>query len=171
MKQADSIYMSIGTNLGSRRSNILEAVRRIKDIPFDIQSNASIYRTEPVGYTGQDDFFNTALKGTTQLGPSDLLKAVKGIERDMGRKKSRRWGPRLIDIDILIYNDIIVKNSELIIPHKRIMDRYFILVMLNEIEPGLIIPSMGSVSGRLKEETFSEYVEKIEYINFTQEIL
>jgi len=171
MKQSDNIFLSIGTNIGNRRKNILEAVKRIENIPFNIQSNASIYKTEPVGYTNQDDFFNTALKGATDLSPAALLGAVKAIESDMGRKESVRWGPRLIDIDILIYNDIIIKNKELTIPHKRIMERYFILVMLNEIEPGLIIPSMGAVSGKLKEETFSEDIEKIEYINFTQEIL
>lgn len=171
MKQSDNIFLSIGTNIGNRRKNILEAVKRIKNIPFNIHSNASIYRTEPVGCISQDDFFNTALKGATPLSPAALLEAVKAIESDMGRKKSIRWGPRLIDIDILIYNDIIIKNKELTIPHKRIMERYFILIMLNEIEPGLIIPSMGAVSGRLKEETFSEDIEKIEYINFTQEIL
>lgn len=106
------------------------AVRRI----------SSLYRTDPVGVTDQPEFLNLAIEGETALDPVELLRAVKRVERDIGRRPTFRWGPRVVDIDILLYDGLVLETSELTIPHREMMRRAFVLIPLAEIAPELVHP-------------------------------
>jgi 2-amino-4-hydroxy-6-hydroxymethyldihydropteridine diphosphokinase len=101
---------------------------------------SSLYRTAPVGVTDQPDFLNLAVQAETVLEPHELLTLVKRVERDIGRRPTFRWGPRVVDIDILLYGDRVLETPELTIPHPQMSNRAFVLVPLAEIAPGLIHP-------------------------------
>lgn len=135
------VYLGLGSNLGDRRKNIEEAIKLIaqrKDIK--VREVSSLYETEPVGYEGQRWFINGALKVETTLKPEELLGALKEIEKAVGRVGSSRWGPRVIDLDILLYDDKKIKDKDLIIPHPEMHRRTFVLIPLAEITPDLIHP-------------------------------
>jgi len=136
------VYLGLGSNLGDREANIAEALRRLGE-KVHIETMSSLYETEPVGVREQPWFLNAVCEGDTGLSPFELLSFVKGIERSMGRKPSVRWGPRLIDIDILFYDELVHHDEELTIPHPRIQERRFVLVPLAEIAPGLVHPVLG----------------------------
>ena len=111
-----------------------------------------LYLTEPWGYTEQDDFVNAVAQVDTHLGPEELLAEVKSIEDGLGRRKGKRWGPREIDIDILLYGEEVVESDGLRIPHPGICQRGFVLAPLAEIAPDLIHPETGrKVSGHLAD--------------------
>jgi 2-amino-4-hydroxy-6-hydroxymethyldihydropteridine diphosphokinase len=133
------IYLSLGSNLGNRTSNLEKALHSLSPL-VDVVNQSSIYETEPWGVLDQPNFLNQVLEGETNLSPSELLEHVKGIEREMGRKPSRRFGPRLVDIDILFYGDQIISEDGLTIPHKRMSERAFVLIPLKEIAPDLLYP-------------------------------
>ncbi len=137
--QSERIYLSLGTNLGNRELN-LDAV--LKDLPPEvfILERSPIYQTAPWGYLDQPDFLNQVLLVETTLSPQGLLEHIKGIEENIGRKPSFRYGPRKVDIDILFYGDRIIQDEVLEIPHPRIKDRAFVLVPLADIDPGLVYP-------------------------------
>ena len=128
----NQIYLSIGTNLGDRLLNLLSAVVLLQE-KTEIKAVSGIYRTEPVGYLEQPDFYNLVLHAETELSPHELLRFVKSIENQMGRQKTIRFGPRNIDIDILYYNDLLLETEDLIIPHARMHERRFVLVPLSEL--------------------------------------
>jgi len=146
-----SIILSLGTNIGDKKANIFDAISKLRENNIEIVAASPLYLTKPVGYFHQDDFFNIALDIKTELNPNSLLDLTQKIEKEMGREKNFRWGPRKIDIDILIYNDIILKSKKLSIPHKEIANRYFIVKMIEDIKPELIIPGVNiSVSDLVK---------------------
>lgn len=127
-------YLGAGSNLGNRRENIKKALDYLaKTRGVRIEKASRIYETEPVGGLAQNRFLNAAIKIQTSLTPQLLLKALKKIEKDLGRKKTVRWGPREIDLDILLYADKIIKRKNLIIPHPRMFEREFVLRPLREI--------------------------------------
>lgn len=134
-----TIYLSLGSNIGNRKKNLEKALielgqNNIKEIKI-----SSFYETEPVG-PKQRNFYNIAGKFKTNLKPQELLKTVKQIEEKLGRTKTYHWGPRVIDIDILFYGKQIIKSKNLIIPHKEIINRAFVLVPMNEIAPNFVHP-------------------------------
>ncbi|MDD5131562.1 MAG: 2-amino-4-hydroxy-6-hydroxymethyldihydropteridine diphosphokinase [bacterium] len=131
-----TIYLGLGTNLGNKRKNIKEAIRLLRR-DVKIVKVSSLYKTKPVGYLDQPDFLNAVAEIKTSLTPLQLLRQVKSIERIMGRTRTARWGPRLIDIDILLYEGKKIKHSKLIIPHPQINKRNFVLKPLKEIAPAL----------------------------------
>ncbi len=131
-----TVYLGLGTNLGNKRNNLKEAVRLLRR-EVKIVKVSSLYKTKPVGYLDQPDFLNAVVAAKTSLTPLQLLKQVKAIEKIMGRVKSVPWGPRLIDIDILLYEGKKVNHSRLIIPHPQINKRGFVLKPLKEIAPAL----------------------------------
>jgi 2-amino-4-hydroxy-6-hydroxymethyldihydropteridine diphosphokinase len=137
-----TIYLGLGSNLGNRARNIYAALRRLRS-HVRLDRVSSLYETEPVGVTDQPWFLNLVCLGQTALQPEALLVAVKGIERDMGRKEGVRFGPRLIDIDILFYDDLVVRTERLEIPHPRLHQRGFVLIPLMELAPELVHPVLN----------------------------
>lgn len=131
-------YLSAGSNLGDRIANLDRAIGLIAGLDgVDVIAVSSYYETEPVGFADQPDFMNCAVGIETTLDPHQLLEALLHIEKSMGRTRSVRWGPRLIDIDILIYEGLSIRTDELEIPHPRMTERAFVMVPLAEIAPGL----------------------------------
>ena len=131
-------YLGLGSNSGNRLRNIVKAsylINRASGIKF--LKFSSIYKSKPWGYTNQKEFYNAVVKIETALKPHALLKVCKKIERKMGRRKRFRWGPRTVDIDILIYGNVKKNTKVLTIPHKYIKERVFVLVPLVEIDKNI----------------------------------
>jgi 2-amino-4-hydroxy-6-hydroxymethyldihydropteridine diphosphokinase len=151
MKNIETVYLALGTNLGNRSLNLVHACSALKKF-VAVSRISHIYQTPPWGITDQPEFLNQVLEVTTELPPQDLLTAVKQIEVDMGRVPSEKYGPRLIDIDILIYGCHEVNSPDLIIPHAHMAERAFVLVPLNELAPDLVPPGedQHSISEMLK---------------------
>jgi 2-amino-4-hydroxy-6-hydroxymethyldihydropteridine diphosphokinase len=143
-----SIYLGLGSNLGDRDANLRAALGRLADF-MEIARVSSVYETEPLLVEDQPLFHNLACAGLTSLGPLDLLHSLKRIERDLGRVPGPRYGPRQIDIDILLYSDLIVTTPELTIPHPGMLERAFVLIPLAEIAPDERHPVAGQAIGRL----------------------
>ncbi len=139
------VYLGLGSNLGDRAANLREALRRLAG-KVTIRSISSLYETEPwepglsKGVSDQPAFLNAACMGETDLSPQDLIRFTQSIERQMGRVPTRRWGPRLIDLDILLYGDWILDTPDLSVPHPRLTQRRFVLVPLAEIAAEVIHP-------------------------------
>lgn len=126
-------YLGLGSNLGNRRENLKKAISLLKEEGVKILKKSKVMQTAPVGYKDQPDFLNQVIKVETELAPFQLLKTVKMIEKKMGRKKTFRWGPRVIDIDILLYNGVKINTKMLTIPHREIKNRDFLLILLKEV--------------------------------------
>jgi 2-amino-4-hydroxy-6-hydroxymethyldihydropteridine diphosphokinase len=133
------VYLALGSNLGDRRANLQAAIARLAP-QIEIEQVSAVYETEPAYVLDQPRFLNLALRGRTTLAPPALLAALKTIERDLGRTAGTRFGPRLIDLDILLYDDQALASDELTIPHPRMAERPFVLVPLAEIAPNLTPP-------------------------------
>jgi 2-amino-4-hydroxy-6-hydroxymethyldihydropteridine diphosphokinase len=128
------IYLSLGTNLGDRQANLQQALQELKR-QITITAISHVYETEPWGVTDQPAFLNICIAGTTALAPHELLDFCKHIETEIGRKPTFKWGPRLIDIDILFYNNMIMEDEILSIPHPFVDERAFVLAPLADIAP------------------------------------
>ena len=127
-------YLGLGSNIGDRKQQLLKAIDlsgNIKGIKVTKQS--SIYETAPIGYTDQPNFLNLCLEIETELSPQQLLKHCLDIEQQLHRVREIRWGPRTLDIDILLYSDNIIETDNLSIPHPRMQERAFVLIPLNDI--------------------------------------
>jgi 2-amino-4-hydroxy-6-hydroxymethyldihydropteridine diphosphokinase len=135
------VYLSLGSNLRDRMGNLKSAVERLSE-KVTIKKVSSVYETEPVYYREQPMFLNAVVRGATTLDPFQLLGFLKGIESDLGRQRSFRNAPRIIDIDILFYGKRIIQTEELTVPHPRIAERAFVLVPLAEIAPDLVHPQL-----------------------------
>jgi 2-amino-4-hydroxy-6-hydroxymethyldihydropteridine diphosphokinase len=140
METQDSIFLLLGTNLGNRLENIHLAVTHINEKIGHIVQKSSLYETQAWGIEDQPSFFNQVIEISTTLPPEDLLFQINIIEAQMGRKRFKKWGERLIDIDILYYNQKIIQQPLLEIPHPGIPLRRFTLVPLKEIAPKFIHP-------------------------------
>lgn len=138
------IYLSLGSNLGDRKSN-LEAVQSALPPEVVVLKASSIYETKPWGYLDQPKFLNQILLAETQLSARDLLTCLKGLESNLGREPNFRYGPRLVDIDIIFYGDQIIKEPGLEIPHPRFMERAFVLIPLVEISFDLPVPGTDQI--------------------------
>jgi 2-amino-4-hydroxy-6-hydroxymethyldihydropteridine diphosphokinase len=133
------IYLALGTNLGDRMENLRRATASLSPI-IHVTALSSVYETPPWGYADQPAFLNMALVGETKNSPSDLIAFLKNLETVLGREKTFRNGPRLIDMDILFYDDLLVDEPGLVIPHPRLHERAFVLVPLNEIALDFVHP-------------------------------
>ena len=146
-------YRGLGTNLGDRRENLAQAVRRLNAGPeLKVLQTSGIYETAPWGLTGQPDFLNLVAEVSTSLSPRQLLVRVKELEQGLGRQAGPRFGPRLIDVDILLYGDSVVDEHDLQIPHASLHLRAFALVPLAELAPTLVHPVLGLSIANLAEK-------------------
>ncbi len=144
-------YLSIGSNIENRMKNleqISEILNGIKGIC--LEGVSSIYKTAPVGGVKQRMFYNAVLKVRTELSPLELLLACKRVENVLGRKKTIKWGPRIADIDILLYGRKQFQSAKLVIPHKEISKRFFVLIPLYEMAPRINIPGAGNIKRVIK---------------------
>ena len=139
-----TVYIALGTNVGEREANLLQALRLLPESGVHIRRVSSIYETEPVDYLDQEWFLNAVLEGETELDALDLLSALRVIEARMGSKKAFAKGPRKIDLDILLYGNETIDTPELQVPHPRMLERKFVLIPLAEIAPNLRHPSWKS---------------------------
>lgn len=133
-------YISIGSNLGNREENCRKAVNLLKEQGIKVVKLSSAVETRPWGLTDQPMFINMALSIETDMPPEELLAVIKCIESDMGRRPAIRWGPRIIDLDILLYEDLVIKSTSLEIPHPEMCNRDFVLKPLLEIAPDVVHP-------------------------------
>ena len=136
------VYIALGTNLGNRKKNLSDALAALSK-ELTLLKQSSIYETQPWGYLNQPRFLNMVVETDTLLFPQDLLSHLKDIETQMGRQKTFKNGPRIIDLDILFYGDTVINTEDLIIPHPRIQERGFVLVPLNDIAKEFIHPVLN----------------------------
>jgi len=146
-----TVYLALGSNVGDSREYLTKAIALLKPLLTDLRQ-ASIYRSKAVGYTDQPDFLNTALSGHTGLTPQELLKKLKLIEQEVGRTASFRWGPRQIDIDIILYGDKVLRTEDLTLPHPSFRERDFVLKPLCDLDPSLTDPISGQTVKQLLDE-------------------
>ena len=144
------VYIGVGSNLGKKKENYLEALDRIAKIPQTrIIKESSLYESEPLG-DSKEWYVNGAIEVETELGPEELLKRCKNIERAMGRKKVRKkWGARIIDLDVLLYNNLKLEKRNLKIPHPEMHTRKFVLIPLSEIAPQVVHPVLDETISKL----------------------
>jgi 2-amino-4-hydroxy-6-hydroxymethyldihydropteridine diphosphokinase len=150
---AEVVYLSLGSNVGARDQNLNAAIAALPGAGVQVLRGSSFYETEPVDYLDQAWFLNCVVEGKTELPPLDLLRGLRAIEARMGSKKSIAKGPRLIDIDILLYGQETMDASELQVPHPRMTQRRFVLAPLAEIAPELRHPSWSGTVQELLAET------------------
>jgi 2-amino-4-hydroxy-6-hydroxymethyldihydropteridine diphosphokinase len=157
---AVEIGLGLGSNIGDGPANISKALILLEQSgAVQVTAVSSIYKTAPWGYLEQPPFANACAVARTRLDPAALLAAVKKVEADMGRKESVRWGPRLIDIDILFYGGAPLSTPDLILPHKELFNRAFVLVPLAEIAPRLKLEgrSVAEAAARLAGEGIEKW--------------
>ena len=137
------VYIGIGSNLGDREGNCKQALRLLQANGILIKKQSQMYETEPWGVKDQPKFLNMAVEVETDKKPEELLRVLKEIEKEIGRKETVKWGPRVIDLDIIFYDDLILKTETLEIPHPLLHERDFVLKPLCEIAPDKKYPVTG----------------------------
>jgi 2-amino-4-hydroxy-6-hydroxymethyldihydropteridine diphosphokinase len=148
---ANIVYLSLGSNLGDKEANLMAALKKLAGhSKIKLQRIAPLYKTAPVGYLRQDWFYNTAAEISTTLSPFELLAILQDIEDQFGRVRTIPWGPRVIDLDIIWYENIALCTDKLVIPHPRLAERAFVLVPLAVLTPALIIPGKGKIANLAK---------------------
>jgi 2-amino-4-hydroxy-6-hydroxymethyldihydropteridine diphosphokinase len=157
------VFLGIGTNLGNRKNNLESAVEKIGEYIGKVFHCSSVYETEPWGFETRDQFLNMVVEVKTKLEPSGVLGRLLMIESLLGRlREGKSYTSRIIDIDILLYNDQVIEKEALVIPHPRMHERKFVLVPLCEIAPEVIHPKFGKdVKSLLKECRDTGRVKKI----------
>lgn len=146
------VYLGLGSNLGDREAYLRRACALLAARPgITIRRLSPIYETAPVGPVPQGPFLNAVLEADTDLPPRELLRAANEVEASLGRVRETRWGPRTVDVDILLYGDLVLEEPDLRIPHPRLAERAFVLVPLADLAPDLVVPGQGPVA-RLREE-------------------
>lgn len=141
--QTAEAFLGLGSNLAVREAHLAYALERLGE-ETHLRSVSSVYETDPLGYADQGPFLNMVVRVGTGRGPRELLDTVRGIEADRGRLRSFRNAPRTLDIDVLLYEDRVVEEDGLVVPHPRMGERPFVLVPLLELEPALVDPVLGT---------------------------
>jgi 2-amino-4-hydroxy-6-hydroxymethyldihydropteridine diphosphokinase len=145
-------FVGIGSNLGNREAHLARAIELLSaEDGIEVSAVSQIRETEPVGPVEQGPFLNGAVQVGTELAPRELLDRLLGIEQRMGRVRRERYGPRTIDLDLLLYGDEVVDEPGLIVPHPRLKERRFALEPLSDLDPSLTIPGSGPISALLAE--------------------
>jgi len=142
-------FISLGTNMGDRLLNLEQAKTAIEQIDIEVISGSSIYETEAWGNKSQAAFYNQVCQIKTFLDPSSLLKSLLAIEKSLGRERKQKWEARIIDIDVLFFNNEIINEVGLAIPHPHLHERRFVLIPLVEIAPNIIHPVLKKTSAEL----------------------
>jgi 2-amino-4-hydroxy-6-hydroxymethyldihydropteridine diphosphokinase len=155
-------YLGLGSNVGDRRAHLQAAVEDLWAHDVDVLASSSVYETEPVGEVlDQRDFYNACVRVETALGPEPLLDACKAVERALGRETGGvRHGPRPIDVDLLLLEDVEYESDRLRLPHREVTTRRFVLVPLLELDPGLSIPGAGRAADALAALAGGQAVRK-----------
>jgi len=154
-------FLGLGSNVGDSRQILRRAILRVGGLPGTrVVACSALYRTAPVGRQDQADFLNQVIEIQTSLSPRALLAAVLEVEREGGRVRRERWGPRTLDIDVVWYDDVSVSEPDLEIPHPRLEERRFVLEPLSELAPGLSLPS-GRTLGEALTRVADQLVEKL----------
>ena len=146
------VYLSLGSNIGDRAGNIARAVAALASHGVRVTRESSLYETEPVDFREQDWFLNSVVEAETDLTPAEVMDALLKIERALGRQRLAPKGPRLIDMDILLFGSSIVRTPELEVPHPRMAQRRFVLAPFNEIAPGAWHPVLKKTIAELLAE-------------------
>ncbi len=133
------VYLALGSNLGNRAANLKEAIAALPP-QMDVKAKSKVYETPPWGHVEQENFYNQVLKAQTYVEPEPLLKHLKRLEVALGRKPSFQNGPRLIDMDILFYDDLVLNTAALTIPHPHVHERGFVLLPMMDIAPEYVHP-------------------------------
>ncbi len=132
------VFIGIGSNLGDRQKHCDDAIALMEASGIHLARRSPMRETEPWGVTDQPRFINMVVRVGTNLTPYQLLGTLKGIERDMGRERTEKWGPRIIDLDILLFDDLSIDEEDLTIPHPHMFERDFVLEPMKEIAPGVL---------------------------------
>jgi 2-amino-4-hydroxy-6-hydroxymethyldihydropteridine diphosphokinase len=144
-------YVGVGSNMGDPAAEVRAAIAALGSIDQTrCVSTSRLYRTKPFGPVAQGDFINAVAGVLTRLSPQQLLAALRALEAARGRRRAERWGPRIIDLDLLVYGSQVVDSPELAVPHPGIAERGFVLAPLAEIAPELEVPGVGRVSALLR---------------------
>jgi 2-amino-4-hydroxy-6-hydroxymethyldihydropteridine diphosphokinase len=153
-------FVALGTNLGDREGYLRAAIEAIAKTE-EVRRASSIYETDPVGYLDQPVFLNMVIEVETSKVPLDLLRQLRKVEHDLHRERTFPNAPRNIDLDLLLYGDVVLESPELTIPHPRLHERAFVLIPLAEIAPDAIVPTLGKTAQELRD-LFGE-VEGVTY--------
>ncbi|MGA8942321.1 MAG: 2-amino-4-hydroxy-6-hydroxymethyldihydropteridine diphosphokinase [Thermoactinomyces sp.] len=164
MRDKVTAYLGLGANLGDRKKQLNRAIERLNHIKgIHVLKISSLYETAPIGYVDQPPFYNQAIKIETSLTPGDLLEHLLLVEQELHRVREIRWGPRTIDIDLLLYGHCIIQQENLIVPHPRMTERAFVLIPLLEIAGDLPIPGTGKkISQLIAELPGKQGISKLE---------
>jgi len=164
------IYLGLGSNLGNRAESLITAKNMLNNPPkYKVLRLSSIYETEPWGVENQPPFLNAVIEIESSLNPHTLLEEIKNIEMEIGRTPTFHWGPRIIDIDILIFKNEIISIPDLVIPHPQIQNRLFVVAPLNELIPQYYL----STSSKTIAEIYKELIhieQKVKLFNYTDAI-
>ncbi|TCT18180.1 2-amino-4-hydroxy-6-hydroxymethyldihydropteridine diphosphokinase [Melghiribacillus thermohalophilus] len=145
-------YIALGSNIEPRKDYLDLAIQMLQEHPqIKVAARSSVYETEPVGYVDQSSFLNMVIKGKTLLSPFELLDVCQTIEYRLGRKREMKWGPRTIDLDILMYNNENIETEHLMIPHPRMFERAFVLIPFSDLDGDLPIDGI----------TINHYIRKL----------
>lgn len=151
------VFIGFGANVGDRETTILHALAALKNAPqMTIHKVSNLYETEAVGHTEQDDFLNGVVEISTLLTPLELFHNLQHIEQRLGRKRYIRWGPRTIDLDILLFDGLVFESEALVIPHKELVNRRFVLQPLADLAADFCVPGCGKKVSDLLASTFDK---------------
>ena len=153
------VYLGLGSNLGDRQRNLGAALRRLEPL-VRVEAVSSLYETDPVGPQDQPGYLNAACRAVTGLSPQGLLRHIEEVERELGRRSGAHMGPRILDIDLLLYGDAVISESGLRVPHPELAKRAFVLTPLAELAADLQHPELGKTIGALATEMDASGVRK-----------
>ena len=145
-------FIALGSNLGNLKENLDTAIKNIKEQGIEVLAVSDYISTEPYGVTDQPKFLNAVIKVVTTLEPLALLRTILGIENKMGRVRKRHWGERNIDLDLILYEDVVMDTEELKLPHPDMQNRDFVLVPMAQIAPDVVHPVIHKTMAELKNE-------------------
>nr|WP_321293321.1 2-amino-4-hydroxy-6-hydroxymethyldihydropteridine diphosphokinase [uncultured Trichococcus sp.] len=157
-----TVYIALGTNLEPRTDHLEKALGLFRSLPdVEVKRVSSIYESKPVGYLDQPDFLNLVFEAETDLLPLDLLDSCQSIEQELGRVRTIRFGPRTLDVDIVLYGAESLEEERLIVPHPRMQERAFVLLPLQELNPEFLVPKWNKTVNALVAELQPEDLEEI----------
>lgn len=157
--QANIAFIGIGSNVGDKATNIKTAIKLLIDLSdCNVQKVSSLYETLPFGDVQQENYFNSVIKISTKLIHTELFTELKNIEQKLGRMTREKWGPREIDLDILFFNDLIISDEIITLPHKGIIYRDFVMIPLVEIEPEKVHPVFNKKISAFIEELNTKHI-------------